>query len=196
MKGKEENTHFIAHYRQGDQKEQSVIEHLENTAKITEKLAEEIGLGLCGRLIGLSHDLGKQRNRFDNYIRGHNGILEKDPDADTGEDGLERRGDIDHSSAGSQIIFRKLAAMGEEYRLLGQMLALIVASHHGGLIDCLTYDGYDNFSRRINKEEKETGATEAYCNLPEDFRQKIDDLIEDPELLKELKDVWMKIQTL
>lgn len=44
-------------------------------------------------------------------------------------------------------------------------MALCIASHHSGLIDCLTPGGEDNFKRRLTKADKETHKTEAASEL-------------------------------
>jgi len=50
-------------------------------------------------------------------------------------------------------------------------LALCLASHHSGLIDCLSPTGEDSFSRRMNKSKTETHLGEALANLPETVAQ-------------------------
>ena len=66
------------------------------------------------------------------------------------------KGKIDHSTAGAQWVWQELSKYGKngEGKLCGQILALCIASHHSGLIDCLTPDGINGFKKRIDKDEK------------------------------------------
>ena len=60
------------------------------------------------------------------------------------------RGKVDHSTAGAQTIWRRLKEQGQQASIVGEILALCVASHHGGLIDCITPSSKDGFSRRMD----------------------------------------------
>jgi hypothetical protein len=53
---------FIAHYRNEDNKEQCLWEHLENTAKLTADYATKIGLEKSGEVIGLYMILVRRPN--------------------------------------------------------------------------------------------------------------------------------------
>jgi CRISPR-associated endonuclease/helicase Cas3 len=138
----------IAHSRESDSEIQSLSEHLLNVARNTSKLAGKIGLSDCGYLIGLLHDVGKYTEEFQEYIE--KAIAEnKDPDSD---DTKSKKGKIDHSSAGAQIIWQDLSKKGGTYIPLAQCLSLCVASHHSGLIDCFNHHEKVNFLERMNKD--------------------------------------------
>ena len=83
--------------------------------------------------MGLLHDFGKASQEYQNYLRTNEGLISPD------EDGYSqaKRGEIDHSTAGAQLIYQKLASRGQEGKILAQFLSLAIASHHSGLIDCL-----------------------------------------------------------
>ena len=157
--GKDE---LIAHWRQRDKQAQSLVDHLLETSKLAEGFAAKVGLPEVGRVLGLVHDLGKASQEFQDYLRTNEGLISPD------EDGFSqaRRGKIDHSTAGAQLVYQKLANRGQEGKLLAQILALTLASHHSGLIDCLTPSGENNFGRRITKGDKETHLTETMSKLP------------------------------
>ena len=67
----------------------------------------------------------------------------------------EQKGKIDHSSAGARIIYNALSKK-DKGNLAAEILSLVIASHHSGLIDCLTPDGFDNLSRRMSKSDEKT----------------------------------------
>lgn len=157
---------FIAHKRDRDQKIQSLQVHLEGVSEIAGRLAGKIGLDASGELIGLLHDLGKYSNQFYDYIGSATGEI--DPDADNFVDAGALKGKVDHSTAGAQWIWNEFAQKGRFERYMGQILALCVASHHSGLIDCVGADkatnGVDLFSKRMVKSEELAHMREAVRN--------------------------------
>lgn len=149
------NPIFIAHARKADGVTQPLEEHLGGVAAWAKLFASKINLGDQGELLGLLHDLGKYSREFQAYIQSATGLLNQDEDDDY-VDAASLRGRIDHSTAGAQLIWSELSNQGELGRLVGQMLALCVASHHSGLIDCLTPEGEDAFGKRMQKSAKRT----------------------------------------
>lgn len=127
-------------------------------AKQSEAFASKIGLGLHGRVIGFLHDIGKYSDEFQRYIKSAEGIINSDEDDYVDATGL--RGKIDHSTAGAQTIYRKIAHTGREESFVTQFLSLCLASHHSGLIDCVSPDGIDVYSKRMNKKEEKTHVDE------------------------------------
>src|SRR5690606_13485721 len=140
------NSQYIAHVRTIDNKEQTLEEHLFEVSKISALLASKIGVADAGRLIGLMHDFGKYSQAFQAYIGSATGKLNPDIDDDY-VDAKSLKGKIDHSSAGAQWIWNELRKYGSggKGELCGQILALCVASHHSGLIDCLKPEGENGF---------------------------------------------------
>lgn len=166
---------YIAHRREKDGKIQNLWQHLKETSSLTGRFASKIGLEKHGVLMGLLHDLGKASLEFDQYIRSATGLIE--PDEDDYVDAKEKKGKIDHSSAGAQVIYRYFSDKGIKSLCASQILSLIIASHHSGLIDCLSPDGDDSFSKRINKPDKKTRAEEAISNLDDSIKQKLEELL-------------------
>ncbi len=166
---------LIAHWRKGDNEAQLLREHLQETAEIAAKLSSKVGLPEIGRIIGLLHDFGKASKEYQDYLRTQEGKINPD------EEGYStaKRGEIDHSTAGAQLIYEKLADRGKEGKILAQFLALAIASHHSGLIDCLKPDGFNEFERRINKDKDQTHLAEARGNLSE-IENEIDKILAQP----------------
>jgi len=178
------NGDFIAHRREKDGKIQSLSKHLKEVSKCAGKLASKIGLKEQGEIIGLLHDLGKASNAFNNYIKTVTGL--NDPDADEYAEAKDQKGKIDHSSAGAQVIYRMLSKQGSAGIIAAQVLALCIASHHAGLIDCLMPSGEDNFTRRVNKSEEKTHVEEALSHFHDDEMHKLTTLLSNDELIKQL----------
>ena len=173
---------FIAHCRSCDQQVQSVCDHLVEVSDICEKLAGKIEMADAGRLLGLLHDVGKYGSQFQSYIRSATDML--DPDID-GEyvDANSLKGKIDHSTAGAQWIWQRFNRYGDQGCIVGQIMAVCLASHHGGLIDCLKPDGKNGFLKRIKKEDRKTHLQKCLEVMDQNILNKLDAL-ENESFLK------------
>lgn len=95
---------YLAHLSE-DNREQTVLAHLEGTAERCQRFAATFGAGELGRLAGLAHDIGKYSDAFQKRLHG---------------------GDkVDHSTAGAFECFKRQQLFA----------AFCVAGHHGGLPD-------------------------------------------------------------
>lgn len=146
---------FIAHRRDFDQKVQSVCDHLEETSVICGRLTGKIGIPQAGKILGLLHDVGKYSSSFQDYISLVSNMLNSDIDDDSA-DARALKGRIDHSTAGAQWIWQRFCRYGEAGRLIGQIMAVVLSSHHGGLMDCLKPGGENGFFLRIKKDYEKT----------------------------------------
>jgi CRISPR-associated endonuclease/helicase Cas3 len=146
---------FVAHHRSCDNEIQTVYAHLMDTASICKQFTAKIGLPEAGELLGLLHDIGKYSPDFQNYIKTETGLLNPDMD-DTNADTKNLKGKIDHSTAGAQWIWQRFNRFGPQGKLVGQILAVCLASHHGGMIDCLRIEGENGFLKRIQKNTELT----------------------------------------
>lgn len=185
---------YVAHIRhlfKGDIEYQNVKEHLEGVALISKRNAEKIGLGKAGELIGLLHDLGKYSDTFQSYLGSAFGLINQDEDEYV--DSLGLKGKIDHSTAGSQHIWNYAKGRKVQEQIAPQLLALCLASHHSGLIDCLTIDGENNFERRMDKSDNKTYLEEVLLKAEPEILGKIKKIMDNPEcfggVLQELKKI-------
>ena len=153
----------IAHRREIDGAIQSLDEHLLQVADIAKSLAAKIGLNEQGELLGLLHDLGKYSGEFQNYLQSAVGLI--NPDEDEYVDARGLKGKVDHSTAGAQLVWAELSKQGDMGRIVGQICGLCIASHHSGLIDCLSsvanHPVKDVFTERISKQDSRTHLVEA-----------------------------------
>jgi CRISPR-associated endonuclease/helicase Cas3 len=167
---------LIAHVRR-DGKEQLLITHLTEASQLTERFATKVGLAKLGKVMGLLHDFGKASKEYQDYLRSAEGLI--DPDEDDFVEYKAKKGKIDHSTAGAQLVYEKLASRGQEGKILAQFLALAMASHHSGLIDCVKPDGTNEFGRRITKDNKDTHLAEARSKLPT-VEKRLDEILAQP----------------
>jgi CRISPR-associated endonuclease/helicase Cas3 len=169
---------------------QHLKDHLLNVSAITSRLAAKIGMARVGALIGLAHDLGKYSTAFQDYLHkvAADAAMEMEPD-------LSLRGSIDHSTAGAQIIANGLARAEEETdRFASESLALCVASHHSGLIDCILPDGRDGLARRLHKDDYLTHRNEVSSNVEAAIRSPLESLLGNPEVVAELAKAMDRIR--
>ncbi len=165
---------MIAH-RNRNGEEQSLSDHLEEVGEKAACIASKMGLKDAGRLLGLLHDLGKHSAEFQSYIGSATGKI--DPDADGYVEHEKLKGKIDHSSAGAQWAWEQCQKWGQKGQLVGQMLALIIASHHSGLIDSLKPDGRNGFIERMEKEDEKTHKTESLGCVDKHLFQELENLL-------------------
>ncbi len=139
----------VAHIR-GDGAMQSLEDHLRGTSRVCREFTSSVGMPDAGELMGLLHDLGKATSAFQRYILS--------------EESEFQRGSIDHSTAGAQILqtYRRFDSKEDKFLSLGiEMMQIAIASHHSGLINCISSDGLDTFSSRIWKDDNVSRLTEA-----------------------------------
>jgi len=176
----------IAHVRDSDGVIQPLADHLTGVSALSCRHASKIGLATHGELIGLLHDLGKYSAEFQNYLKSAVGLLNPDEDEDF-VDAMGLHGRVDHSSAGAQFVWRELSGQGQLGQIVGQILSLCIASHHSGLIDCLTSEPNrpveDAFTKRMNKLDGRTHLDEALGKADKAILAKAQELIEQPEML-------------
>lgn len=98
----------VAHKRELDDKEQSIKEHLDGTAKRCQKFGDEFQQGQFAMNCGLLHDLGKYSNEFQERINGNG-----------------RR--CDHSTAGCVEAMKRFP--------FGKIASYCIAGHHSGLMN-------------------------------------------------------------
>jgi CRISPR-associated endonuclease/helicase Cas3 len=177
---------FYAHTKQdlGPEGWQELREHLQDVAAISSRLAAKIGLSQAGKLIGLAHDLGKYSDAFQQYLQQNakNAAMEMEP--------KPSKGSVDHSTAGAQTISCGLAQSG----LAAEALALCVASHHSGLIDCILPNGEDGLARRLAKDDGLSHRSEAWRCVDPPIRSALETLLDGSEVAAEIATAMERIR--
>ena len=177
---------FAAHHRAADNEWQTLEQHLLGVAKLAAANADKVGLGIQGELLGLLHDLGKYSKAFQDYLKSATGELNQDEDEDW-VDAASLKGKVDHSTAGAQLVWESVAGQGPFGAVVAQALALCVASHHSGLIDCIAADaasfGEDKFTARMNKALEKTHLDEMRRCADAQILERCMDLMRQPDLV-------------
>ena len=184
---------YIAHIRSKDDYQiiQPVYKHLEEVAIIAAKNASKIGLSKAGELIGLLHDFGKYSQAFQRYIGSATGIIDQDEDEYV--DGGKLKGKVDHSTAGAKYMWNIAKYKTPQEQAVIQLLALCVASHHSGLIDCMTIDGENAYDKRMNKPDERCYLNEIKGKVEDSLVYRINNLLTDDGCNNEVIDLFREI---
>jgi len=131
---------FIAHKRISDGAEQSVKEHLENTAKLAKEFAYPFNGDDYAYVAALLHDIGKYSKEFQKRI-------------------IDDGNKCDHSTAGA----REAAKINK----FGRIISYCIAGHHSGLPNygSKTDVGIEGtLNARLNKSPKDFPAYDQFFN--------------------------------
>jgi CRISPR-associated endonuclease/helicase Cas3 len=175
---------YIAHVRESDDAIQTLEAHLEETATYSSSFSTNIGLPLCGRLVGLLHDIGKYSSAFQKYIRDITGL--NGEDARIAAENLQ--GTIDHATSGAQFIWEAQSAKCIPSSL-AQILSVVIMSHHSrtGMADFVDLSGQSPFLNRLGKEDAKTYKSEATGKASLAILNEINRIIDSPDLADEFK---------
>ena len=183
---------YIAHIREADGHIQGLEQHLGETGDLTRMFASAIGLPLCGRLLGLCHDLGKYSAKYQSYIRDVTGLMGEEAEIVA----EAARGTIDHATAGAQHVWKTLSPKGEIAKLLAQIISVGLMSHHSrsGMKDFISLDGKSPFLDRLVRPEAKTHRQECVENAESGILCEINQLLKSPALIDEFKVIAARIK--
>lgn len=146
----------LAHVRQlpdGLWVEHFLDDHLEDVAELAATFAAAFGSEDWARASGLWHDLGKFREKFQQYIKSVSGY-----DAEAHIEGAPGR--VDHSTVGAIHAIEKLG-------LQGRIIAYLIAGHHAGLPDWSSVEGgKSSLFQRVNEGKDKGYLQEALLASP------------------------------
>ena len=134
---------YLAHIRRDGSKEQSMEDHLLRVGNLMKEDAARLGLSSLAYLIGVLHDLGKCTKEFADYLDW----CRKNPG--NYSDGKK----VDHSTAGGQLLMQRYGRRGDSALLTVHIAALVIFSHHAGLMNYLGEDGVSDFLQRMEKQK-------------------------------------------
>ncbi len=132
---------MIAHISDdGSGREESVAEHTEKTAYLCREKGIRCGISQIMSLCGIFHDMGKNKQKFDDYIHAEEWERKK------------LRGKIGHASTGAKYIYDRNHESSGKAKVFTELVTYAVAAHHG-LFDCVNEERTDLFSKRLSEVE-------------------------------------------
>ncbi len=152
---------MIAHIsNDGLNREESVAEHTRKTAFLCNEKGKRCGLSQIMSLCGIIHDMGKNKQIFNDYLHADENTKRK------------LRGTIAHASTGAKFIYDLYHNDPNNTKVMVEMISYAVAAHHG-LFDCVDIDikHIDIFSKKIRKVDD---YEEAYDNARRDYLDEYD----------------------
>ncbi|RCX20101.1 CRISPR-associated Cas3 family helicase [Anaerobacterium chartisolvens] len=141
---------MLAHKNHETGREQSVRDHATVVARLCREYGAKIGASNTAELIGYYHDMGKCKEHFQRYIE---------------KNALSDDGNTWHSQIGAQFMLKSFDTPKPLEQRTARIIALAIRSHHGGLIDCITTEGEDEFHKKIFPET-DVGYEECAANFP------------------------------
>lgn len=134
---------YLAHRDQNSAREQSLIDHLKETAELAGQYAETFGAYQWGYCAGLLHDVGKYSQEFQRRIRGS-------------------EEQVDHATAGAQLCYERKGGYS--------LISYCIAGHHAGLPDIGTRNDRSSMPTlcgRLKKRIPDYNAYETEITIPQ-----------------------------
>jgi CRISPR-associated endonuclease/helicase Cas3 len=180
----------IAHVRQIDGEIQALRNHLRETASLCGLFASTIGLPLCGKLLGLLHDLGKYSAAFQLYIRDVTGSNGKEAKLAA----EKQKGTIDHATSGAQHVWDAYTSKRIPCAL-AQMLSVVIMSHHSrsGMRDFIDLSGKSPFLKRLQWGNNQTHKSESLGKADTIILTEINEILQSPALVEEYQSTINRI---
>ena len=145
---------MIAHISDdGLNREESVAEHTQKTAFLCVEKGKRCGISQIMLLCGIMHDIGKNKQKFNDYIHADENVKRK------------LRGTVAHASTGAKCIYDLYHDSSSNTKLMVEMISYAVAAHHG-LFDCVDIEHTDIFCQKISKVDD---YNEAYNNAMQGY---------------------------
>jgi CRISPR-associated helicase cas3 len=121
---------------------QSVGEHLDEVEAIAREAGGKIGLQNTASLAAYLHDAGKYTKAFKDYL------------VDSVFGRRQGKGPI-HSTIGAKYLYetRYQSSRDPTEKLTAQLISLVICQHHG-LCDCLSVDGEDKYTQKMETDKE------------------------------------------
>ena len=123
----------------GLNREESVAEHTKKTVFLCAEKGKRCGLPQVMSLCGMLHDMGKNKQKFNDYIHSDEKTKQK------------LRGTVAHASTGAKYLYDMYHTDdSNNVKILTEMISYAVAAHHG-VFDCVDVDHTDLFSKKVSE---------------------------------------------
>lgn len=164
----------------GLNREETVAEHTRKTTFLCNEKGKRCGLSQIMSLCGIIHDMGKNKQIFNDYLHADENTKRK------------LRGTIAHASTGAKCIYDLYHNGSNNTKVMVEMISYAVAAHHG-LFDCVDIEHKDTFSNKLSKVDD---YDEAYDIARRDYLNEYDLDKIFVNATDEFNSVWNKIKGL
>lgn len=171
---------MIAHISDdGQHRTESVAEHTEKTVFLCNAKGARCGLSQVMSLCAAVHDMGKNKQAFQDYICADKNVRQK------------LRGSVAHASTGAKYVYDRHHDSPNPIGIMTEMISYAVAAHHG-VFDCVKdpEEKTDLFSNKLDNVE---GYDEACRNAEKDYLKEYDPVRMFEGASAEFRSVWGKI---
>ncbi len=146
---------LVAHITEEEpRREETVAEHTKKTEYLCREKGKRCGIAELMSLCAIMHDMGKNKQKFDDYIHADKAGQRK------------LRGKIAHASTGAKYVYDSYHGSEKQgVKILTELISYAVAAHHG-LFDCVDMEQTDVFRRRTVEVED---YAEACANAAKDY---------------------------
>ncbi len=133
---------LVAHITEEEpRREETVAEHTKKTEYLCREKGKRCGIAELMSLCAVMHDMGKNKQKFDDYIHADKAGQRK------------LRGKIAHASTGAKYVYDNYHGSEKQgVKILAELISYAVAAHHG-LFDCVDMEQTDVFRRRTEEVE-------------------------------------------
>lgn len=118
-----------------------LLDHIIETARLTEVFAEDFQSEAWGKAAGLAHDAGKGRLLWQKYLRLKSGYYDEEAHLE------DKRGKVPHAIHGAVLVEQLYG------KRIGRILAYCIAGHHAGLPDWSSAEGAGRASLQFQKTQ-------------------------------------------
>lgn len=161
----------------GSGRVESVEEHTKKTAYLCGEKGKRFGLSQVMSLCGILHDMGKNKQKFEDYIS----LDEREKQ--------RLRGSVPHASTGAKYIYDMYHEKGGNVQILAEMISYAVAAHHG-MFDCVDAEQRDVFLKKVTQVED---FEEACANAAKEYLYQYETEKIFEEALQEFDLVWDRL---
>lgn len=148
---------YIARFRVNDLEQQNLKEHIRKVQELAAFmgrkicLAGENSLENTLSLAGLLHDFGKYSEKFQRFIHSEWCRAREDREKYLKE---RKHSGVDHGVYGAKYIYELSKKFGKKGVAVGELLAIIICYHHGGLPDGEDFNGNSPLLIRLDDENR------------------------------------------
>ena len=148
---------YIARFRVNDLKQQDLKEHIREVQKLATVMGRKVNLGRENclentlSLVGLLHDFGKYSEKFQRFIHSEWHRARENREGYLKE---RKHSGVDHGVYGAKYIYDLSKKFGKNGVIVGELLAMVICYHHGGLPDAEDFNGNSPLLMRLNDENR------------------------------------------